>query len=87
MDALLRDVVRSLVAEPDKVVIQQHVGEAITMLEISTGPNDAGKVIGKGGLTISSLRHLFSCIARNRKTRVSIQVKDIIRTQNEKDNT
>lgn len=76
MKKLLNDIVMSLVADPDQVTVTEQSGDLVTMLEISVDKKDIGKVIGKGGVTISALRHIFSCIARNRQIRVSLEVHD-----------
>ena len=63
-DAQIRDtllaIVRSLVDEPDRVVLL-HVAEGNQVaFQIRTTPDDAGKVIGRKGRTAQAIRVILT---------------------------
>ncbi len=62
---LLDYVVPWLVDNPDAIEINEVAGERdATVLELSVDPDDVGKVIGKRGRIIRSLRALAKASAR-----------------------
>ena len=60
---LLADVIRALVDAPQAVRVREHRRYDETHLTIDVSPADRGKIIGKGGTTVQSLRVLFGRIA------------------------
>jgi len=76
-EVLLRELVKALVDEPGAVRIEvaQADGGA-SMFMVHTAAQDRGKVIGKQGVTITSLRTLFGRIAAVAGSRVFIELAD-----------
>ena len=60
---LVRYLATSLVDSPDDVVIESTEGEDGLVITITTHPDEVGKVIGRGGRTIKSIRTLARAIA------------------------
>lgn len=58
MDAFISYVARRLVSQPDAVAIRETERQGVTTYELSVGPGDMGKLIGRKGATISALRSL-----------------------------
>jgi predicted RNA-binding protein YlqC (UPF0109 family) len=56
----LRAIVRLLVDEPRAVTVETVAGDGEWLLEVNVAPADRGKVIGRQGRTIESLRALAS---------------------------
>jgi uncharacterized protein len=56
---LVTFVVQQLVSHPEEVVINITEKDDINLLEIKVSPEDRGRVIGKEGHTIKSLRALI----------------------------
>jgi hypothetical protein len=56
--AVLEHVVRSIVDDPDAVVVDASHGRGRVRLEVRVGPNDLGRVIGKRGKTAQAIRTL-----------------------------
>lgn len=72
---LLTEIVMALVDHPDQVRVEEiNETPRITLWWIHVHPDDRGKVIGKGGATISSMRHLLSCIMAPRQQRAEVEV-------------
>lgn len=63
MKALTQQIVERLVDNPNDVSIKEDRQNGIIKLSIKVNRNDVGKVIGKSGKTIDSLRTLFKCIS------------------------
>ena len=58
--ALIEQVAKALVDEPDAVSVNQVEERGETVLELAVAPNDLGKVIGKQGRTARAMRTLLS---------------------------
>ena len=60
MQKLLEDIVKSLVDKPDEVKININESDNTRIYELSVGEGDLGKVIGKKGKNVNSIRTLLS---------------------------
>ncbi len=67
-------IVKNLVDFPDQVRVSELAGANSTILEISVAKPDIGKVIGRQGKTISSLRTLSAAVASRMGVRISIEI-------------
>jgi predicted RNA-binding protein YlqC (UPF0109 family) len=67
-------IVRTLVDIPEAVVIQVTRGESSSALNIHTSAEDKGKVIGKQGRTMKSLRVLVQAASQKAQTVVTVDV-------------
>lgn len=56
----LLTVLRLLVDRPAEVALEEFAGRESTLLEAAVAPGDLGKVIGRQGRTIDSLRTLLA---------------------------
>ena len=56
MKDLLDYLVRELVDEPDAVRIEEAEGDRGVVYTLHVGPDDIGKVIGRGGRTVRAIR-------------------------------
>lgn len=67
MEDLLELLARSLVDEPDGVSVEGFDEEDGTVvLELRVAEDDAGKIIGRGGRTVTALRTVMrACGARD----------------------
>ncbi|EKD23417.1 MAG: hypothetical protein ACD_82C00052G0003 [uncultured bacterium] len=68
-------IVKSLVEKPELVSITQKAegpDNTRVLLEIHVDENDLGKVIGKGGRTIKSIRNIISLIFKDHNLFVDI---------------
>jgi len=72
---LVEYVARSLVDEPEAVTVEERPG-ATTIYELSVGPGDLGKVIGRQGRTAKALRTLLAARAEVEGRHVSLEILD-----------
>jgi predicted RNA-binding protein YlqC (UPF0109 family) len=77
MESLLAYLARALVDEPGQVEVESFEEEDGTIvLELSVAEEDAGKVIGRGGRTVSALRTLVKAASVKQNRRVFVDVID-----------
>jgi len=60
MQKLLEDIVKSIVDKPDEVQVNINESENTIVYELNVGDGDLGKVIGKKGKNVNSIRTLLS---------------------------
>ena len=77
MEELLEYLARSLVDEREEVSVESFEEEDGTIvLELAVAEGDMGKVIGKGGRTINSLRAIMRAASVKHGSRVVVDVVD-----------
>ena len=69
-------IAKQLVDDPDLVEVQEVVGEKTTVFELRVGPEDLGKVIGKGGKTARAIRTLISAVSAKQGKRASLDIME-----------
>lgn len=74
MKELVLQIVKMLVDSPDKVAVNEVKGERATILELKVAELDRGKVIGKQGRIIKSLRTIVGAIGAKSNLRVSLEL-------------
>ncbi|MFH1223972.1 MAG: KH domain-containing protein [Pseudomonadota bacterium] len=67
---------RALVDAPDKVEVNEIVGEQTTVLELRVAKEDLGKVIGKQGKTARSMRTILGAAATKLRKRAILEIVD-----------
>ena len=77
MRELLEQLVRHLVADPRAVSVEQfEEDDGTIVLELRVAPDDAVKVIGRGGRTVSALRTVVKASSVKEGRRVLVDVID-----------
>jgi predicted RNA-binding protein YlqC (UPF0109 family) len=67
-------IVKNLVDNPDQVKINEIGGTHTLILELSVAKSDIGKIIGKKGKTINSVRNLLQSVASRNGIRVNLEI-------------
>lgn len=70
----LEFVLKNLLENPDKIVINEIHDELGILFEVTVAEEDMGKVIGKAGQTIQSLRTILRLMGSKRQERVNLKV-------------
>jgi hypothetical protein len=73
---LIEYIVRNLVEDPEAVRVREVAGEQTGIYEVQVAPADQGKVIGKQGRTIRSIRSLVTAAASRSGKRAVVEVLD-----------
>ncbi len=69
-------IVKSLVGNPDKVIVERRIDEKGVLLELTVDPEDLGRVIGKRGSTAQSLRTLLRALGTKNDARYNLKIID-----------
>ena len=69
--ALVEQIAKSLVDEPDRVSVEQLEGD---VLELKVAPNDVGKVIGAKGRVARALRALIGAAGVRLHKRFTLEI-------------
>ena len=76
LTGLVDSVVRPLVNYEEDLEITSHEEEGTTIIEISVNEEDAGKVIGRQGRVIKSIRTLARAAASRNGMQVEVEIID-----------
>lgn len=76
MKQFLEYIVPNLVNHPEDVVISEEEKDGMVVLTIKAHPDDIGRVIGKSGKIIKSLRQIVKVLAIKQGVRANIEVAD-----------
>ena len=74
--AVVEVVVRALVDKPDSVRVTESERRGTTILELTTAPNDMGKIIGRQGRTAQALRTLVAVTAEKHGKKAQLDIRD-----------
>jgi predicted RNA-binding protein YlqC (UPF0109 family) len=74
MRALIEQIARALVDEPEQVAVQTVDDSDATVLELKVAPNDLGKVIGKQGRTARAMRTLLGAASMKLRKRYTLEI-------------
>lgn len=67
-------IVKTLVNNPEKVVVDREIDERGVLLSLSVDPEDVGRVIGKRGATAQSIRTLLRVLGTKNGARYNLKV-------------
>lgn len=74
MEELVETIVRSLVDHPDEVQVEPVEGDGGVTYEVTVAPGDTGKVIGRGGRIIQSIRAVVKAAASKSDQRAYVEI-------------
>lgn len=74
MKGLLEVIAKSLVDNPDEVVVTEKETEKGLVLELKVAPSDMGKVIGKQGRIAKAIRSVVKAAASRENKQVSVEI-------------
>ncbi len=74
MKELIEYIVKSIVAEPDKVSITEETNNEGVLLKLEVAPDDKGRVIGRQGRVAEAMRTLLRVKAAKDDTRARLEI-------------
>lgn len=74
MKALIENIARSLVDNPDSVQVREVEGDQATVLELTVSGEDLGKVIGRQGRTARAMRTILGAASIRAGKRTVLEI-------------
>ena len=74
MRDLVEAIARALVDDPDRVVVNEIVGQECTILELSTAPSNIGQVVGKKGHLAEAVRTILRAVGMKEGRRYTLEI-------------
>ena len=74
MEELVRYIASTLVDHPEQVQVKTVDNQESTIIELSVGPDDMGKVIGKQGRIAKAIRTVVKAAATKANIRVVVEI-------------
>ena len=76
MKELVEVIAKSLVENPDEVVVTETEKDDAVVIELKVGPSDMGKVIGRQGRIAKEIRTVVRSYAQRTGVKVSVDIVD-----------
>ena len=74
MKEIVEIIARSLVDNPDQVVVKEKQDEGIVLCALHVADEDMGKVIGKSGRIAKALRTVVKAAATRENKKVNVEI-------------
>jgi len=74
MKELIKYISQALVDFPDKVEVNEIIGEQTSVIELRVAKEDIGKVIGKQGRTAQAIRTILSAASAKLHKRTVLEI-------------
>lgn len=76
MKNLLEFIIKSIVSNPNDVVIEESETPSETILLVKANKDDYGKIIGKNGRVIQSLRSIIKTANKDKNKKYFIKISE-----------
>jgi uncharacterized protein len=76
MKDILLHIITSIVTNPDQVIVDETESEDVTNFTVTVAKDDMGKVIGKEGKVIRSIRNVMKIPAIKQNKRINISLTE-----------
>lgn len=74
--AVVEVAARALVDRPDEVRVTETTHRGVTVVELTVGAGDVGKVVGRQGRTADALRTLVAATAHHHGAKATLEIRD-----------
>ena len=74
MKELVEFIAKSLVDNPDSVIVKEVEEEQSIILKLTVAPEDMGKIIGKQGRIAKAIRTVIKAVAVKQNKRVIVEI-------------
>lgn len=71
---VLETIIKALVRNPDQVEVTKTRDDMGILLSVKLADGDAGRVIGKKGMLIDSIRRVIRSVGRTEEARVNVKL-------------
>ena len=74
MKEIVEVIAKSLVDQPDQVVVEEKADDRMTVFELHVAQDDMGKVIGKQGRIAKAMRTVVKAAATRENKKVNVEI-------------
>lgn len=74
MKEIIEIIARSLVDNPDRIVVNEQEENGVILFELHVADEDMGKVIGKSGRIAKALRTVVKAAATRENKKVNVEI-------------
>ena len=74
MRELIENILKALANYPDEVVISELYGRQTIIFEVRCNSDDMGRIIGRSGKTIGSIRTLLGVVAAKQRKKSLLEI-------------
>jgi uncharacterized protein len=74
MKELVQFLARQLVNNPDAVEVKEVHGDTVSVLELRVAKEDLGRVIGRQGRTVNSIRIILNAVVARTNRKVVLEI-------------
>ena len=74
----VRYVMSNLVEHPDDLVIEKTIDDIGVLINLQSHKDDMGRIIGKNGQTIKSIRTLLRVIGKRENQKINLKILEPI---------
>lgn len=74
MKELIRTMVEALVNNPSMVHVDEMEGESISIYELTVAKEDRGRIIGKQGQTVKSIRTIINAVSSRSNRKAVLEI-------------
>ena len=74
MKELVQYLAKCLVNNPDAVEVKETEGETASVLELRVAKEDLGRIIGKQGRTVKSIRTILTAAASRTNRKIVLEI-------------
>ena len=76
MKELITAIAKSLVNNPEQVVVNVLMGDNAAVFELKVAKEDLGQVIGKKGRTATAMRTILNAVSAKENKRAILEILD-----------
>ena len=73
---VLEQVVKAIVDNPDKVLVERKIDEMGVLLTLRVDPADMGHVVGRDGVTAKALRTILRVVGAKHHARINLKIEE-----------
>lgn len=70
----VRHIMDNLVEHPESIVLEQTIDDIGLLINLQSHKDDMGRIIGKNGQTIKSIRTLLRVIGKRENQRINLKI-------------
>ncbi len=71
---LIKMMVQALVSNPGMVHVEEMQGENISVYELTVAKEDRGRIIGKNGQTVKSIRTIINAVSSRSNRKAVLEI-------------